>query len=371
MEHSTSAVNWQPRNVAKQPGQMRRNSLAARRARRRRRCCFFQWRASQRRRGEVPLRHGAARRRRHQGLARGGRSSAAPAGARRGRRQPGAAPTSRCCSTGAPGGRSSSTRTRPSTSSTWPIVRDYHGALWKARRHRRLRRPDDDLSGVPARPRPRLVPRHRRKRPRRSPTTCEAGGHLLCHLSSAASSTRTTRSGSAATPARSATCSACGSRSSSRFAEGDVVRVSDDGAERRRCGREALHAEGAEVTATYLDGPLAGRPAITAPSRSATASGATSRPGSTTALAKLIARCLRGSGRAPRAIIAAAGSRPCAGGATNASYLFVINHTQQEADVPVGRRGAARPPPRSRTRCGCRRAASPSSEKCRDAARQS
>lgn len=28
MEHSTSAVNWQPRNIAKTPGEMRRNSLA-------------------------------------------------------------------------------------------------------------------------------------------------------------------------------------------------------------------------------------------------------------------------------------------------------------------------------------------------------
>jgi beta-galactosidase len=45
MEHSTSAVNWQPRNVAKQPGQMVRNSLqhVARGADG---ICFFQWRAS-------------------------------------------------------------------------------------------------------------------------------------------------------------------------------------------------------------------------------------------------------------------------------------------------------------------------------------
>ena len=28
MEHSTSAVNWQPRNIAKRPGEMARNSLA-------------------------------------------------------------------------------------------------------------------------------------------------------------------------------------------------------------------------------------------------------------------------------------------------------------------------------------------------------
>lgn len=45
MEHSTSAVNWQPRNVAKAPGEMRRNSLqhVARGADG---ALFFQWRAS-------------------------------------------------------------------------------------------------------------------------------------------------------------------------------------------------------------------------------------------------------------------------------------------------------------------------------------
>lgn len=45
MEHSTSAVNWQPRNVAKQPGEMLRNSLqhVARGADA---VMFFQWRAS-------------------------------------------------------------------------------------------------------------------------------------------------------------------------------------------------------------------------------------------------------------------------------------------------------------------------------------
>jgi beta-galactosidase len=45
MEHSTSAVNWQPRNIAKQPGEMRRNSMqhVARGADA---VLFFQWRAS-------------------------------------------------------------------------------------------------------------------------------------------------------------------------------------------------------------------------------------------------------------------------------------------------------------------------------------
>ncbi|MGN6088364.1 MAG: beta-galactosidase [Actinomycetales bacterium] len=45
MEHSTSAVNWQPRNVAKLPGQLRRNSLAHV-AHGADAVLFFQWRAS-------------------------------------------------------------------------------------------------------------------------------------------------------------------------------------------------------------------------------------------------------------------------------------------------------------------------------------
>jgi beta-galactosidase len=45
MEHSTSAVNWQPRNLAKTPGELRRNSMAHF-ARGADGIMFFQWRAS-------------------------------------------------------------------------------------------------------------------------------------------------------------------------------------------------------------------------------------------------------------------------------------------------------------------------------------
>jgi beta-galactosidase len=45
MEHSTGAVNWQPRNVAKRPGELRRNSLAHW-ARGADGLMFFQWRAA-------------------------------------------------------------------------------------------------------------------------------------------------------------------------------------------------------------------------------------------------------------------------------------------------------------------------------------
>ncbi|GAA1742734.1 beta-galactosidase [Luedemannella helvata] len=47
MEHSTSAVNWQARNIAKRPGEMRRNSLAHV-ARGADAVLFFQWRAGRR-----------------------------------------------------------------------------------------------------------------------------------------------------------------------------------------------------------------------------------------------------------------------------------------------------------------------------------
>jgi beta-galactosidase len=45
MEHSTGAVNWQPRNLAKRPGEMRRNSLAHV-ARGAEGVMYFQWRAA-------------------------------------------------------------------------------------------------------------------------------------------------------------------------------------------------------------------------------------------------------------------------------------------------------------------------------------
>ncbi|MGU3411251.1 beta-galactosidase [Microbacterium sp. M1A1_1b] len=45
MEHSTGAVNWQPRNLAKAPGQMLRNTVGHI-ARGADAVCFFQWRAS-------------------------------------------------------------------------------------------------------------------------------------------------------------------------------------------------------------------------------------------------------------------------------------------------------------------------------------
>ena len=85
MEHSTSAVNWQQRNYAKAPGQLRRNSLVTRRARRGRRAVLPVARIAGRCR-EVPLRPRAARGPGHQGVARGRRARREPRVDRRGRR---------------------------------------------------------------------------------------------------------------------------------------------------------------------------------------------------------------------------------------------------------------------------------------------
>ena len=72
----------------------------------------------------------------------------------------------------------------------------------------------------------------------------------------------TTTCGSAATPARSATCSACGSRSSSRSLDGEAVSLVER--QRPRSWSEDVTATSAPRSlSTYADGPLAGRPAVT------------------------------------------------------------------------------------------------------------
>ena len=119
MEHSTSAVNWQPVNVAKKPGELARDSLTHV-AHGADAVCFFQWRQSRGGRREVPLRDGAARRR---ATARSSATVAALGATLRrprpGRRQPRASrPGPRSSSTGTPGGPASRTPTPPTGCAT-------------------------------------------------------------------------------------------------------------------------------------------------------------------------------------------------------------------------------------------------------------
>ena len=104
MEHSTSAVNWQPVNRAKAPGQTVRDSLAhvARGADTHR---LLPVAAVAGGGGEVPLRPGPARRRRHRAVPRGrAELGAARRPARRGRGLAASRPTSRSSGTTRPSG---------------------------------------------------------------------------------------------------------------------------------------------------------------------------------------------------------------------------------------------------------------------------
>ena len=118
MEHSTSAVNWQPRNIAKEPGQMLRNALQHV-ARGVGRGAVLPVAAVPRRRGEVPLRDGAARRARTPTLFRDVVDLGATLGGSPrcgGARSSGRA--SRSCGTRRRGGPPSSRPTPPSTCAT-------------------------------------------------------------------------------------------------------------------------------------------------------------------------------------------------------------------------------------------------------------
>ncbi len=117
MEHSTSAVNWQPRNVAKRPGEMARNSLSHL-GRGADAILFFQWRAS--RSGaekfhSAMLPHAGTRLARL-ARGRGARRHARPA--RRAARAPASSPRWRSCGTSSPSGRRTSSGARPRTSPT-------------------------------------------------------------------------------------------------------------------------------------------------------------------------------------------------------------------------------------------------------------
>ena len=354
MEHSTSAVNWQPTNHAKAPGQTHPRR-AGPRGPRRRHHRFFQWRAVARRVGEVPLRARAARRPRQRALPRGRASSAAIAGrlgevlgsrveaesrsccdyqakwAAEGRLpssaldvpDPAHADPPRCCTTaGSP--PTSCTRRRPhrhTASSSCPtlyLVTDEHAGGRRGAAE--------------------AVPR------------CSS-------RSSPASATRTTTSASAATPARSATCSASASRSSSRSCRDEHCRA-------RRSGTGTLWSE--DVTARrrrgarpVCRGPLAGRPAVTrrgtgtrgrlVPQHAARrrALGALARPGH---------RRRRRRSRRPRS---RAASRPSVAAATGGSWLFLLNHTDAEqvvrGDRPRPRRRRVPSTARSALAAGARR----------------
>lgn len=326
MEHSTSAVNWQPRNLAKQPGQLARNSLqhVARGADA---VCFFQWRAS--RAGAEKFHSGMVP---HAGtdtkvwrevveLGKHLKTLAEVAGSRV------QADVAILFDWNA--WWAVELDSHPSTDVQYvSIVRDYYEALWKQGVTVDFARPDDDLSAYKLVVVPALYLVSDEAAANISGYV-RAGGHLLCtFFSGIVNEDDAMRLGGYPGAFR----DLLGVRVEEFFplADGEGVTLSDGA--RGTVWTEALHPAGADVVSTYLDGLLAGWPALTS-HRTGDGVGhyATTRLDEDS-LAKLIARCCAEAGvRAP--IIAAAGIEAVRRRGDDASYLFVINHTQREADV--------------------------------------
>ena len=263
MEHSTGAVNWQPRNLAKRPGEMRRNSLAHV-ARGADAVLFFQWRAS--RSGaekfhSAMLPHG---RHRHPDLARGRRARRRPrprwprcaarrvAGRRRHRLGLGVllGAGAGVAAVGGPvaSGSGSTPSTRRSGASTLTV--DFV-------------HPRADLSGYRLVVAPSLyllTPRRRAQNLRR---VRRGRRHLLVSFFSGIVDEQRRRPRRARTRARCATCSGLAVEEFLPLRGGATGSCSPTGQRADLVGASQLVLAGAEPVLTLSDGPDAGHPAVT------------------------------------------------------------------------------------------------------------
>ncbi|MFB9237660.1 beta-galactosidase [Plantactinospora siamensis] len=328
MEHSTSAVNWQPRNLAKAPGQLRRNSLAHV-ARGADGVLFFQWRASR-----------AGAEKFHSALV------------------PHAGPETKVfrevCRLGADLRAIAEVR-GSRVESDVAILFDYeawwgaeldshptvdvtytdrlaalHGALWRAGVTADVVHPAADLSGyrLVLAPTLYLVRDAHAAALRRF---VEAGGTaLVTYFSGIVDENDHIRLGGYPGAFR----DLLGVRTEEFFPlrAGERVHL-DDGAT-ADVWTEWLHAEQAEVLASYADGPLPGVPALTR------------RPAGAGAAWYLATRLDEaGTDRLVARLLAEAGVRPPVAAPTGVevvrrrdgdrSWLFAINHTDRDARLPV------------------------------------
>ncbi|KOX10395.1 beta-galactosidase [Micromonospora sp. NRRL B-16802] len=328
MEHSTSAVNWQPRNVAKLPGQMRRNSLAHV-ARGADGVLFFQWRAS---------RAGAEK----------FHSALVPHAG------PGTKVFREACQLGADLKALAEVRGSRVDAEVailfdfeawWAVELDSHpsvdvtytdrlaalyAALWRAGVTADIVHPSADFSGY------RLVLAPALYLVRDADVEAlhryvEAGGTAaVTYFSGIVDDNDHIRLGGYPGAFR----ELLGVRTEEFFPlrEGEQVRL-DDGST-ADVWTEWLHADGAEVLASYTDGPLPGVPALT---RHPVGAGAAWYVGTRLdepATDRLVARLLDEAGVRP-AVRVPSGVEVVRRRDGDRSWLFAINHTDNEVRVPV------------------------------------
>ncbi|PWR05847.1 beta-galactosidase [Micromonospora acroterricola] len=328
MEHSTSAVNWQPRNVAKLPGQLRRNSLAHV-ARGADGVLFFQWRASR-----------AGAEKFHSALV------------------PHAGPETKVfrevCQLGADLAALAEVRGSRVDADVailfdweawWGVELDSHpsvdvryadrltalyGALWRSGVTADIVHPSADLTGyrLVLAPTLYLVRDADAEALRRF---IEAGGTAaITYFSGIVDENDHIRLGGYPGAFR----ELLGVRTEEFFPlrEGEQVRLDDGGT--ADVWTEWLHPEGAEVLASYTDGPLPGVPALT---RHAVGAGAAWYVGTRLdepATDRLVARLVDEAGVRPAAS-APAGVEVVRRRDGERSWLFAINHTDTEVRLAV------------------------------------
>jgi len=337
MEQSTSAVNWQPRNVAKAPGQLKRNSLqhVARGADA---ICFFQWRASGRgaeKYHSAMLPHAGTDTRVWREVAALGadlKSLAEVAGSR--------VECDVAIVWDWPAWWAVELDSHPSADVRYlDLMAATYEAFWHLDVTVDFVRPDADLSAykIVAVPSLYLVSDEATTNLTRY---VESGGHLVCNFfSGIVDPDDAIRLGGYPGAFR----DLLGVRVEEFYPllEHQAVTLADGGT--GRVWTELLTPAGAQVVTTYVDGPLRNSPAIT---RHEVGAGVAHYV--TTFLdAASTGRLLRGicedAGVAVRAdhgevgapIIGAGEIETIRRRADGASYLFVINHTDLEVDVPA------------------------------------
>ncbi|NJP33416.1 beta-galactosidase [Micromonospora thermarum] len=329
MEHSTSAVNWQPRNVAKTPGQLRRNSLAHV-ARGADGVLFFQWRASR-----------AGAEKFHSALV------------------PHAGPDTKVfrevCRLGADlaalseviGSRvDAEVAILFDYEAWWGVELDSHpsvdvtyadrlgalyGSLWRAGITADVVHPSADLSGY----RLVLVPTLYLVRDAHAAALrafVEAGGTaLVTYFSGIVDENDHIRLGGYPGAFR----DLLGVRVEEFFPLRTGERVNLDDGSIADVWTEWLHAEGAEVLAAYADGPLPGVPAVTRHSVGAGAAWYVGTRLDGAATDRLVARLVTEAGVRPP-VEAPPGVEVVRRRAGERSWLFVLNHTGEEVRLAAG-----------------------------------
>jgi beta-galactosidase len=321
MEHSTSAVNWQPRNRAKLPGQMRRDSLAHV-AHGSDGAMFFQWRASRAgaekfHSGMVP--HAGTDTKIWREVARLGADLSKLAEVRGSRVVADAAIVWDYQSWWA-----GELDSHPSADGTYlDRVKAFHAGLWRAGITADFVHPEGDLSAY----RLVLVPSLYLTTDAAASNIAGFAGHVVvCYFSGIVDENDAMRLGGYPGAFR----DLLGVRTEEfhPLAPGESVAL-DDGST-ATVWAEDLHLEGAEALVRFVDGPVPGRPAVT---RRGTATYVATRldDGATD---RLLSDVCERAGVAP----ALDGLPPGVEAVRRRGehdYLFLLNHSDRRVSLPV------------------------------------